>query len=310
MFGYHFHGIDVHSEIPLGLDQKKKPIALRVLTIIRKKWPLIDLPDPIWQSEDTMPDGGSCAFLHLLDGVPILRLPRTGLFRVTTPTIEGCIEEHAHPGPFILGRVFGLWLELVGFPVLHGACLKGRGSAFGLLGCSGMGKSTLSAALHARGCRLVTDDLIPLVTERMPPMVYPGIPISRMWPDTGKTFIANFDSFEKVHPDFEKRKIPDQAGGKPRFTKEAGSLEKIYILERDPARTRPVLERLTPAAALVELVAMSYHPGPVHALGLQPARLKCLSRMLESVSVYKLRYPSGFDKLNRVCDVVLAGAAA
>lgn len=229
-------------------------------------------------------------------------LPRTGIFSFKSSTVEAWLEDDAIPAPFILGKVLGLWLELTGNGVLHGACLEVGNAGVGILGGSGAGKSTLSAALNARGCPLITDDLIPIDFSDPLYKVHPGIPMSRMWPDTGRQFIPNFEDYEKVHPHYEKRKVPNEVNGKLRFTEHARPLKAIYILERVLEDSPVSAELLPPATALMELVRMSYHPDIIRPLGLQGQRMKGFSALLGTVPVKKLTYTSGYERLNEVYD--------
>ena len=235
----------------------------------------------------------------------MLVLPRTGIFVFNGSTVEAWLEEAAIPEPFILGKVFGLWLELKGSPVLHGACLEVGDKAVGILGGSGAGKSTLSASLNAQGFPIITDDLIPLDFSHSPFLVHPGIPISRMWPDTGTRFIPDYESYDKVHPNYTKRKIPSIINGCSRFSDRSHQLSAIYILDRQLECEEIKVQTLPPANALMELVRMSYHPDIIRPLGLQSSRMKIFSELLHQVPVKKLSYPSGYDRLGDVHDFLL-----
>ncbi len=175
------------------------------------------------------------------------------------------------------------------------------GDGVGLLGDSGMGKSTLSSAIHQRGCLILTDDLIPLVWEKEQTIIHPGIPMSRIWPDTGNQFVDEFDRAERIHPEGQKRKVFDRPD-KARFAQDPAPLKTLYILERGHDLE---LIPTSPAESLMALVRYSYRPEPVHALGLQPARMKTLGRTAASTRVLRLRYPSGFDQLENVIDRIL-----
>ncbi|MDJ0836048.1 MAG: hypothetical protein QNK37_05985 [Acidobacteriota bacterium] len=247
-------------------------------------------------------DGTPYAYLHRVGDCPVLHLPEVGWFFFHEDKIEVRPMEGVIIAPYLLGRAFALWLEIQSVHVLHGSCITSGAGAVGILGHSGAGKSTLSAALLARGHQLVTDDLIPLEFEDGEIAVYPGIPFSRLWPDTGRYFHPDFEAFDKVHPSVEKRKVTGSRGPSPRFFPKKCRLEALYLLERQLEDAPIERHRLTGAEALTYLVATSYRPDPVEGLGLQAMVLESLARLIEVIPVYRLSYPTGFERLEEVCD--------
>ena len=306
MYTYYFHGVRVQSEIPLGFEQESS-YAIKTdavdLKYITSDQPPPPLSEPVWVSAETFPDGAPHFTLHLYQEQPLLNIPLTGRFLLQGDTVLMFLEPGAHPAPYMIGKVFGLWLEWNDFPVLHGSCLKFGNCGVGLLGFSGMGKSTLSAALWSRGCALITDDLIPL-DAHPPHLVDPGIPISRMWPDTAEQFIMSPQVLDRVHPNFLKVKVPNKLNGVSRFWDEPLPLGAILILERQTEDCDIAIEKIHSAGALMELVRHSYHPDLVRTLGLQKKRMSTLAALMGSVPVFRLSYTSGYDHLPAVCDKV------
>jgi len=309
MFRYYFHGVLVDSFFELGLPEYQGKVAPKShLSILKETASMVQLGSPFWESPFLYADGKPQASLYRHGGDPLLYLPEVGFFCFRGNEIDVHPEEDAYIAPFLLGRVFALWLQLGGTHVLHGSCVAMDGEqAFGILGDSGAGKSTLGAALVASGKRLVTDDLIPLEFEHNQVRIQPGIPFSRMWPDTGKHFHLDFDTFEKVHPLAEKRKITEHAEQR-RFTQGSRVLGGLLILERGKPDCEIDQVRLRGARALMELVRLSYRPGPVQALGLQGRVLKILAKTVELIPVYRLRYPTGMDRLNEVVSTLQAAS--
>ena len=251
------------------------------------------------------PCGEPQARLYRHSGLPVLRIHKTGSFVFDGDTIRLKLEPGAAPVPYLLGRVLGLWLELAGFPLLHGSCVELEQGGVGFLGDSGAGKSSFSAALCAQGRRLLTDDLIPLLWKDEALVVHPGIPLARMWPDTGNFFVKNFSGYEKIHPGVEKRKVPRKWDGSPLFSENPRPLERIFILER-VLKAGPIqIDAMAPAEALMTLVRLSYRPEPVHALGLQPQRMAALARVVKEIPVVRLKYPTGFETLSKLAKFIL-----
>ncbi|BCL59651.1 hypothetical protein DGMP_03440 [Desulfomarina profundi] len=88
--------------------------------------------------------------------------------------------------------------------VLHGNCVEVNGSTIALIGAKGQGKSTLTAALLAKGHRLVADDVTAIDTESLRPQVLPGIPNLKVWADTAKATGINLSKLKKINPYIEK----------------------------------------------------------------------------------------------------------
>jgi hypothetical protein len=60
---------------------------------------------------------------------------------------------------FLLSSALGALLQQRGILTLHSSAIEVEGGCVGFLGSSGVGKSTLAAALLQRGYRLLTDDI-------------------------------------------------------------------------------------------------------------------------------------------------------
>jgi hypothetical protein len=82
-------------------------------------------------------------------------------------------------------------------------------------------------------------------------------------------------------------------------------IETIFVLERGQADTALDVVETRGAAAVVELVKHSYAPMTVGAAGLQPQRLRSLSRIAGRVPVRRLMYPGRFDQLPKVVEHIM-----
>ena len=306
MYVYLIHGIRVHSYIDLGLPELSRPHPdiINHLTLIEKTSLPETLGSPVWESPVVAPSGAARLCLHTLSGRPLLSISDVGFFHFSPHEVHVYPTGRTDVVPFLLGRVFALWLQLAGTQVLHGSCLTRDGASFGLLAQSGTGKSTLATALSERGWALVTDDLIPLEPHPNGCLIRPGLPFSRLWPDTGRRFFAGFEHFPRVHPDLEKRKVTHRSDGSDRFCREARILTRLIILERSEPEHPLEIEALTGARALTTLIGVSYRPDPLEPLGLQGPLMEALSRVVERVPVFLIRFPSGFDRLDEVCDAI------
>ncbi len=301
MLAYCFHGVEVSSPIPLGIPVAVKPprsvkqLQLRLDTKCERP-----LGAPLWQDNFLIRPGVPHTRLFREAGHWIMDATEAACFRYEGETIQiTTVPGGNSPVPYLLGRVFALWLELQGVPVLHGSCFATDAGAIGLLADSGTGKTTLAAALVAEGHRLLTDDLVPLLFTGNQAIIYPGIPMSRLWPDTLAALVPDNARAQRIHPASEKRMLVDEDHGPARFAKEPAPLRHLFVLERGQVPDVRIT-RLSPAAAVMALIRFSYRPELSQILDLQPARLPLLAKLLETVTVDHLAYPSGFAELPRV----------
>lgn len=103
-----------------------------------------------------------------LGGLPgaaphLLRFARVADYLLTGDRIRCRLLDEAHRYLVevrLLGPVLSLWLERRGVPALHSAAVEVDGRAVAFVGGNGAGKTTLSTALVARGCALLTDDIL------------------------------------------------------------------------------------------------------------------------------------------------------
>lgn len=95
----------------------------------------------------------------------VLRYPQLCDFHGDEELLE--VVAHPHPGvdPNLIGvlaagALLAVRLMLQGRLVLHASAVRHDGHALAFVGASGMGKSTLAAALCGAGCDLVADDVL------------------------------------------------------------------------------------------------------------------------------------------------------
>ena len=85
----------------------------------------------------------------------------------------------------LYGVIIAALLQQKEHYVLHGSAVDINGRTVVLVGKKGLGKSTLSACLLARGHTMLTDDVTALSSKfsDSTPLVLPGIPRIKLWPD-------------------------------------------------------------------------------------------------------------------------------
>jgi hypothetical protein len=128
---------------------------------------------------------------------------------------------------FLFGSAFGALLHQRGLLPVHGSAIEVCDGAMLFIGPSGCGKSTLAGALHQRGYRIIADDVCVVSTANStPPLVYPGFPRLKLWPDALEKLGKNAQSLGKITPTMDKRDLPLQTG----FCADYRPIHRIYEL--------------------------------------------------------------------------------
>lgn len=195
-----------------------------------------------------------------------------GVFR-----IRGGREILVEPAPeveervlrlFLLGPALALLLSQRGLLVLHASAVALDGGAIAFLGESGRGKSTTAAAFYARGHDVVADDVVAVQMERGCPVVFPGFPQLKLWPEVAACLGDAVETLAKLHPQRDKRgrRVTDQ------FSDRRLPLRALYILTEGPVLA---VEPLRAQEAVIELVRHSYAAQLVPSLGAAAHLLQC-----------------------------------
>jgi len=128
--------------------------------------------------------------------------------------------------PFVLGSCLGVLLLQRGLMVFHASVVSLDSIAVAFLARKGYGKSTLAAALHARGHDLVADDIVVLDREDDGLIVRPGYPQLKLWPDSVSVLGQDPNVLATIHPHIDKRAWRLTDG----FSDEPLPLGCIYVL--------------------------------------------------------------------------------
>jgi hypothetical protein len=167
----------------------------------------------------------------------------------------------------LAGVVCGVLLGLRQRTLLHGACVKLGGASFALLGASGHGKSTLTAALLKEGATLVTEDL--LVAARRPSgwTVEPGAPTLHLLEDAYAMVGAGLGGRGQAAPRVREGKyaldlMAAVDGARPGPPILAG----IYLLDPPASRESTELVRLSGRRALLRVLEHLYGAGWIRAV--------------------------------------------
>lgn len=200
-----------------------------------------------------------------------------------------------------------LWLEMRGVLCIHANAIATDMGVIGVIAPSQTGKTTLTAALAARGMAMMTDDMMAVHKTVEGWKVYPGWPQVRMWPEVAQHFVKKIDNLKRVHSRFEKRIVDLREQDGLRYSNKSGLLKRLYLLERlDSNDAAVVIEPVTAAESVMSLLQNSMLADAYRPLAIEESRLKKLALMLESVEIKRVVYPSGKEHLARVCESIEA----
>lgn len=260
-----------------------------------------------YESPVCTPDGEARLQLFREPGRYLLRLTGRADFIVSPGHIECRVAapEHSWLAEIaFLGTALSLWLEGVGVPALHGSAVEVEGQAVGFLAPSTTGKSTFAASWVAADYPLLTDDVLAVDAGPEGPRARSGYPLLRLGPDSAHHlgFTAR-RVLPRLHTATDKLRVAVGERHGTHFVPTSRPLARLYFLGRTTAGAAS-LQPISPRDAVLELIRHSFAPRLAEALGYGPARLAALSAIAATVPVARLSYPTGFDQLARVRDLV------
>jgi len=238
-----------------------------------------------------------------------LTYQHAGTFDITPAT--GTIRWHpiADAPPelaraIVLGPALALLLELDGRFCLHGSCVVAGAEAIAFVGPKHFGKSTLSLALTAAGCRFVSDDTV-AIEPGPPTRVHPAVPSMRLWNDTVENLPAGalFGSIERGIKVTASGLAPGVLADRP--ARLGAIYEIVPVL--DGADRAPVERRRLGAAAAA--VALSHHrklPDDLVGLEHAAAQLRRAVSVAASVPVWQLMVPRSWARIEDVVETLIA----
>jgi hypothetical protein len=150
----------------------------------------------------------------------------------------------------IIGIVMSFVLYQRGYHVLHGSAVEVEGGAVAFIGESGWGKSSIAAALNAKGHRIIGDDVIPVLINAGTVTVVPGFPQVKIFPEVANFLGHNLDSLILLHPELEKKGLRLTDG----FSQDVVPLKRIYVLSKGQSLA---ISPLSPQKAMLDLVQHS-----------------------------------------------------
>jgi len=198
---------------------------------------------------------------------------------------------------YLLGPALAVLLHQRGFLVLHASAVKVAGGAVAFIGDKGAGKSTMAAAMHARGHELVADDIVAIDTAGSTPLAYPGFPQLKLFPESAAQLVEDADALPRLHPEFEKRAA--KIGS--RFAADPLPLRAVYELIDGDGEA---IETPPPQQAFMQLVRHSYLLSLLSATGAAEAHFGQAVSVASRVPVGRLVRRRALENLPKVAKLV------
>ena len=186
--------------------------------------------------------------------------------------------------------ITGVCLNLQGKVAIHANAVVVEGLACAFAGCSGRGKSTLTAYCASKGAGFVTDDVLVVDSKGL---VIPGNPQLKLYPHTGKSLGLNVRETNNYKIFYDVKHL----GAK--FDSAPIPLSAIYLLEKSDDN-RIYTERLIPSQAVFEVLTHSYYASEL--ISYNPQILETYINLIACIPVKKLYYPRSFQLLPQVYD--------
>jgi hypothetical protein len=253
-------------------------------------------------------DGG----LHEVAGSLLFVEPQIGRYRIAGGR-EIIVE--ARPSVpernvrlFLLGSAFGALLHQRGLLPLHANALEIAGKAVAFMGPSGEGKSTLAAAFHDRGHRILADDVCVVdLEEAAHPTVRPGLPRLRLWRDSIEQSGRDAAEYDRSYAGDETLEKYDVPLARSAAVTTPVELAVVYLLARDAEFE---ITPLTGASAAEAVFANTYRGAFVSTARQEHSHWSACVRLVQSVPVYRVARPRALEALGAQCATILEHAAA
>ena len=229
------------------------------------------------------------------DGRLLFRAMPTARFLVTRDSVV--VDTSLRPDApewrvVLLGPVLGLLCYLRGLVPLHASAVRIGTKAVALAGPSGIGKSTLAAALAQRGHDLICEDVCPLDVVAEQPLVLPTFPALKL--NAASLGILGVDPSGLPRVQFEDEKY--QLLLRHNFDPSPQPLSKVYLLE-DALEGDDAIISVDGVEAFERVSAEIFRPAFGRRLLTKPTLFAMAAKLTGRVEVRRLVRQRNFMRL-------------
>lgn len=300
---YRAYGLHVHSPIDLPFAPLPgSPSGEADVTVSLGKTPAA-LPNPITRNRRRK---AACTWEAAKDTF-LMNVPGVAGYLATGGryvTVDPECDSDRKIGVFLAGRVLVSLLQQRGLTTFHASAIATETGAILFAGPSGIGKSSLLAALLDRGYLMLSDDVTGVTLDADGrPTVLPAFPCTRLPADTQDT--VGWRERAQAWEGIEKSMLPVESF---RFHPTPLPLRAFYILTRND-RQDIGIERLPIAHTLTWLLKYTYRKRILYGMGQQRTHFRTLtaSKDVPVSLVERPRHPFLLDMLADRIDADLRG---
>ncbi len=202
----------------------------------------------------------------------------------------------------LLTFVMSTALTLQGEELLHGTVVGIEDGAIGLLGPSGVGKSTLAAYLIGQGGELITDDMVRLIFTDGTALACPGPYRLKLFEEPAARFLPE----ALAHGSFNvlSGKVMVQPTRSIRSLRQPRRLAALFWLgDPEPTAPRLSLRRIVGTELARTLVASTMNIRN-HTTPRLLRQFRFAEQVAKALPMYALRYSRNFEVMERVAEEI------
>jgi len=194
-------------------------------------------------------------------------------------------------------QILALLLHQRGRLVLHGSAVSVNGNTAIFIGPSGVGKSTIAAAVHEKGYEVLEDDVISIRFDGGVPIIDSGIPVLRLPTDTVDDL--ELDSSNLQDDKLSKNKNFLQFNISPK----EHELDRCYTVTTGDDFN---VSKIKTASTVLQLISNTYVKNYLTETESQSSNFTQCSTVAENVSFRMLSRPKEMDNLKTYANKVIA----
>ncbi|CAG9620752.1 HPr kinase/phosphorylase [Sutcliffiella rhizosphaerae] len=292
---YKAFGFTILSEYPLN--------ELEPLSILKQSPEIIIQKGELKRDWESVCNPNSYFFIE--EDVCMFEVPQTAIFlikngnEIIVSEAEGAKEDQIRL--YLLGTCMGAILMQRKILPLHGSAIAINGKAYAIVGDSGAGKSTTASALLQKGCRLISDDVIPItINQAGIPVVTPAYPQQKLWQESLNEFGMDSRSLRPIIDRETKFAIPvvDQ------FMTESLPLAGVFEL----VKSEKIDNQYSLVEGLVRLQLLfrhTYRNFFLSRAGIMDWHFQITAKMANKMVFYRIERSNSKFTANEITDFIL-----
>ena len=202
----------------------------------------------------------------------------------------------------LYGMVLSFALHIRGVSNLHGSAVALPEGVIGFLAEPGNGKSTLASAFAADGFPFVTDDVLAMSEVDGEILALPGFPFVSLAANSLEEIVGR-DSNLRIPLNGKKSRIFVD-GTWVSFQSQRAPLKALFLLNRSDQVKQVEIVSLGAPLAIQHLLSDT-NCLPILPKDVLARHMAFLSRLVARVPVYRLTFPTGYERIPQVREAVL-----